>query len=127
MFIPYNHQAGVGHIIIEPQPSPTLHPAARLATHYPQTQTSVQLGHGSETLLDTDIEEELQEELQLLNFKSNSESQSSSQSHLTPCSHSGSQASTDGEPQKAVKPHAQDVWRFFTKIKEEWHECIPCQ
>ena len=95
-----------------------------MATHYPQT--SVQLGHGSETLLDTDVEEELQKGLHCLNFESNSESQSSSQSHLTPSLHSGSQASIHGEPQKAVKQHAQDVWRFFTKIKEQ-HECILCQ
>ena len=122
MFTPYNHQAGVGHVIIEPQPSPTLHPAAQLATLYPQIR-SVQLGHGSETLLDTDVEEELQEELHCLNFESSSESQSSSQSHLTPSLHSGPQAPNHEEPQKAVKQHAQDVWRFFTKIKE-WHECI---
>ena len=87
-----------------------------MATHYPQT--CVQLGHGSKTLLDTDVEEELQEGLHHLNFKLNFESQSSSQSHLTPSLHSGLQASTHGEPQKAVKQNAQDVWSFFTKIKE---------
>ena len=87
LFTPYKHHAGVGHSVNEPQPSPTLQPAAQLATH-PAQNVAPQLG--SENLSDDDVEEELQEGLHCLNFESGSDSQSHAGSH----SHSGSQSSS---------------------------------
>jgi hypothetical protein len=67
LFTPYIRHAGVGHSVNEPQPSPTLQPAAQLPTH-PAQNVAPQLG--SEDLSDDDVEEELQEGLHCLNFES---------------------------------------------------------
>jgi hypothetical protein len=149
LFTPYKHHAGVGHSVNEPQPSPTLQPAARLATR-PAQNVVPQLG--SEDLSDDDVEEQLQEGLHRLNFGSGSDSQfhagshshsgsqsslssqssSSSQSRSISPSHSGPQAPRAGPHSKlkkaAVKPRAgaKDVWTFFTEVKRR-HVCVLCQ
>jgi hypothetical protein len=149
LFTPYKHHAGVGHSVNEPQPSPTLQPAARLAT-CPAQNIVPQLG--SEDLSDDDVEEQLQEGLHRLNFGSGSDSQfhagshshsgsqsslssqssSSSQSRSISPSHSGPQAPRAGPHSKlkkvAVKPRAgaKDVWTFFTEVKR-WRVCVLCQ
>jgi hypothetical protein len=119
LFTLYKHHAGVGHSVNEPQPSPTLQPAARLATR-PAQNVVPQLG--SEDLSDDDVEVQLQEGLQRLNFGSGSDSQfhagsqsslssqssSSSQSRSISPLHSGPQAPRAGPHSKlkkaAVKP-----------------------
>jgi hypothetical protein len=149
LFTPYKHHAGVGHSVNEPQPSPTLQPAARLATR-PAQNVVPQLG--SEDLSDDDVEEQLQEGLHRLNFGSGSDSQfhagshshsgsqsslssqssSSSQSRSISPSHSGPQAPRAGPHSKlkkvAVKPRAgaKDVWTFFTEVKRR-RVCVLCQ
>jgi hypothetical protein len=149
LFTPYKHHAGVGHSVNEPQPSPTLQPAARLAT-CPAQNVVPQLG--SEDLSDDDVEEQLQEGLHRLNFGSGSDSQfhagshshsgsqsslssqssSSSQPRSISPSHSGPQAPCAGPHSKlkkaAVKPRAgaKDVWTFFTEVKRRC-VCVLCQ
>ena len=88
LFTPYKCREGVGHSSNEPQPSPTLQPAARLATRtaqnvphptqnipcptqnvfHPAQNLAPQLV--SENSSDDDVEEELQEGLHHLNFDS---------------------------------------------------------
>jgi hypothetical protein len=149
LFTPYKHHAGVGHSVNEPQPSPTLQPAAQLAT-CPAQNVVPQLG--SEDLSDDNVEEQLQEGLHRLNFGSGSDSQfhagsrshsgsqsflssqssSSSQSRSISPSHSGPQAPHAGPHSKlkkaAVKPRAgaKDVWTFFTEVKRR-RVCVLCQ
>lgn len=156
LFTPYKRHGGVGRSANEPQPSPTLQPAARLATHTqnvaPSAQNAARPGRNvtiqlvSETASDDDVEEELQEGLQHLNFDSGSDTQS----HAGSGSHSGSQspshspshsispshsrrhaprAGPHAKPQKAAaKPRAgaKDVWTFFVQKKKR-HTCVLCE
>ena len=142
LFTPYRRQAGVGHLVREPQPSPSLRQAARLATQSPQ---NVPLHPNILSLADDDVEEELREGLDRLHFgpSPDSDSQSDagseslspiplSQSHSISPSHSHPQAPRAGPHSKhqkaAVKPQvgAKDVWTFFDELNGH-RECMFCQ